>query len=113
MDIKMTFLHGPLHEEIYMKQLEGFVYPSCEHQVLGFYKVHMASNKLLVHSMNALIHISFMLVFSAQLPITMLMFISMVLHLSSLRCMWIMQFWFVTLYFSYNTSRLSYNECLL
>jgi hypothetical protein len=33
MDIKMAFLHGPLHEEIYMKQLKGFVYPSCEHQV--------------------------------------------------------------------------------
>ncbi len=33
MDIKMAFLHGHFHEEIYMKQLEGFVYPGCEHQV--------------------------------------------------------------------------------
>jgi hypothetical protein len=29
----MAFLHGHLHEKIYMRQLEGFVYPSCEHQV--------------------------------------------------------------------------------
>jgi hypothetical protein len=25
MDVKTTFLHGDLEEEIYMKQLEGFV----------------------------------------------------------------------------------------
>jgi len=30
----MAFLHGHLHEEIYMRQLEAFVYPSSEHQVL-------------------------------------------------------------------------------
>ena len=25
MDVKTTFLHGDLEEEIYMKQLEGFI----------------------------------------------------------------------------------------
>jgi hypothetical protein len=29
----MAFLHGHFHEEIYMMQLEGFVYLSCEHQL--------------------------------------------------------------------------------
>jgi hypothetical protein len=33
MDIKMAFLHVHPHEEIYMRQLEGFVYPSCKHQI--------------------------------------------------------------------------------
>jgi hypothetical protein len=73
----------------------------------------MAANKLIVHGMNALIHISIMLVLNAQLLIAMFMFISMVFHLSSLRCMWMMQIWFATLRFSYNISKLNYNELLL
>jgi Reverse transcriptase (RNA-dependent DNA polymerase) len=31
MDVKTTFLNGDLHEEIYMKQSEGFVVKGKEH----------------------------------------------------------------------------------
>ena len=33
MDVKMTFLHGDLDEEIYMQQPEGFAAPGKEHMV--------------------------------------------------------------------------------
>ena len=33
MDVHTTFLHGDIDEELYMKQLEGFVIPEKEHLV--------------------------------------------------------------------------------
>lgn len=33
LDVKTTFLHGDLQEEIYMEQLEGFEVPCKEHTV--------------------------------------------------------------------------------
>ena len=33
MDVKIMFLHGDLHKEIYMQQPEGFVVPGKEHMV--------------------------------------------------------------------------------
>ena len=33
MDVKTTFLHGDLKEEIYMRQLEGFSMPDQENSV--------------------------------------------------------------------------------
>jgi hypothetical protein len=33
MDVKTTFLHGDLEEQIYMKQPEGFSQPGQEHLV--------------------------------------------------------------------------------
>jgi len=36
------------------------------------------------------------------------MFVDMVLRLSLLICMWMMQFWFAILFFSYSISKLSY-----
>jgi hypothetical protein len=33
MDVKTTFLHGDLEEQIYMEQLEGFNQPGQEHLV--------------------------------------------------------------------------------
>ena len=33
MDVKPDFLHGDIHEEMYMKQLEGFVIPKKKHLV--------------------------------------------------------------------------------
>jgi hypothetical protein len=37
-DVKTTFLHGDLEEEIYMEQLEGFVVVGKEHQVFRLKK---------------------------------------------------------------------------
>ena len=34
MDVKKTFLNGDLNEEVYTKQLEGFVLPRYEHKVV-------------------------------------------------------------------------------
>ena len=33
LDVKTTFLHGDIGEEIYMEQLKGFIEPSHEHLV--------------------------------------------------------------------------------
>nr|GEW86899.1 zinc finger, CCHC-type [Tanacetum cinerariifolium] len=38
MDVKTTFLNGDLEEEVYMKQLEGFVMPGNEHKVCKLVK---------------------------------------------------------------------------
>ncbi|GJY28084.1 zinc finger, CCHC-type containing protein [Tanacetum coccineum] len=38
MDVKTTFLNGDLDEEMYMKQLEGFVMPGNEHKVCKLVK---------------------------------------------------------------------------
>ncbi|GJV17208.1 zinc finger, CCHC-type containing protein [Tanacetum coccineum] len=38
MDVKTTFLNGDLDEEVYMKQLEGFVMPGNEHKVCKLVK---------------------------------------------------------------------------
>jgi ATP-binding cassette subfamily B (MDR/TAP) protein 1 len=38
LDVKTTFLHDDLEEEIYMEQLEGFVVAGKEHQVCKFKK---------------------------------------------------------------------------
>ena len=38
MDVKTAFLHGDLHEEIYMVQLEGFVKNGKEHLVCNLKK---------------------------------------------------------------------------
>ncbi|CAM8956673.1 unnamed protein product [Rhodiola kirilowii] len=38
MDVKTAFLNGDLEEEIYMKQLEGFIMPGQEHKVCKLVK---------------------------------------------------------------------------
>ena len=38
MDVKTVFLNGDLHEEIYIKQPEGFVVPGLEHKVFKLVK---------------------------------------------------------------------------
>ena len=35
LDVKTTFLHGDLEEEIYMQQPEGFVKSGKEHRYVG------------------------------------------------------------------------------
>ena len=45
MDVKTTFLHGDLHEDIYMQQPEGFVEKGREHLVCKFKKSLYGLNK--------------------------------------------------------------------
>ncbi|GKA95926.1 zinc finger, CCHC-type containing protein [Tanacetum coccineum] len=45
MDVKTTFLNGDLDEEVYLKQLEGFVMPSNKHKV--FYEKYGRSDVIL------------------------------------------------------------------
>ncbi|MCO5608258.1 hypothetical protein L7F22_062464 [Adiantum nelumboides] len=40
MDVKTSFLHGDLHEDIYMQQPEGFVVKGKEHLVCKLKKSH-------------------------------------------------------------------------
>ena len=41
MDVKTTVLHGDLEEEIYMKQLEGFMVKGKKELVCRLKKVHV------------------------------------------------------------------------
>ena len=45
LDVKTTFLHGDLDEEIYMEQLEGFTIKGKEHLVCQLKKAYMVSSK--------------------------------------------------------------------
>ena len=44
MDIKTTFLHGDLHEDIYMQQPEGLV-EKCKEHFISSRRVFMALNR--------------------------------------------------------------------
>jgi hypothetical protein len=55
MDVKSTFLNGPIKEEVYVEQPQGFEDQEYFNHVYKFHRYYMGLSKLLEHGMNALV----------------------------------------------------------
>ncbi|GKF85064.1 zinc finger, CCHC-type containing protein, partial [Tanacetum coccineum] len=65
MDVKTTFLNGDLDEEVYMKQLEGFVMSGNEHKVCKLvYVLVLRPNKHLNSGIKSLMRLCCQVVFT-------------------------------------------------